>query len=78
MTFDACEHLMRKYAPLFMAGAEPEKPKRDYKPGPYRPPTPPDLIAQMKRMRMEGFTIGEIARATKVTWRTAWKHFKIT
>ena len=79
MDFDAIEALIRKHAPIYLKAEEPEKPKRvcDWKPGPYRPPTSSALRAQMKQMRREGMTIGDIARACKVTWRTAWKHSNI-
>ena len=75
MTFDAIEALIRKHAPLYLKAGEPEKPKRvcEWKPGPYRPPTSAALRAQMKQMRREGMSIGDIARACKVTWRTAWQ-----
>jgi hypothetical protein len=33
-------------------------------------------IAKMRHMRREGFTITEISRAVKCTWRTAWSHTK--
>ena len=72
--FDACEHLLRKYGPEFLNPSAPESHERGFAPGPFRPPTSAELRARMRHMRLEGFTIGDIARACGVTWRTAWKH----
>lgn len=79
MTFDVIEALIRKHAPIYLKAGEPENPKRicDWQQGPWRPPTTPAVRAQMKQMRAEGMTIGDIARAFGVTWRTAWKHSNI-
>jgi hypothetical protein len=79
MTFSAIEELLQKHAPFYLKEETPEKPKRicDWKQGEWRPPTSAALRGQMKQMRREGMTIGDIARACKVTWRTAWKHSNI-
>jgi hypothetical protein len=79
MTFAAIEALFEKHAPLYLKDTAPEKPKRicDWQQGEWKPPTSHALRAQMKQMRREGMTIGDIARACKVTWRTAWKHSNI-
>lgn len=34
--------------------------------------------AEMRWMRMEGFTIEQIKKHFGVTWRTAWKHSRVT
>lgn len=80
MDFNAIEAMVRRWAPVYMKAGEPEKPKRifDWQQGPWRPPTSKALRAQMQQMRREGMTIGDIARACKVTWRTAWKHSNIS
>lgn len=58
------------------------KVKESPAPKPYRAPSKPyarlsgATIAKMRHMRREGFTITEIARAGKCTWRTAWAQTK--
>lgn len=42
----------------------------------YRPPLDAATVAKMRHMRREGFTITQIARAAKCTWRTAWARTK--
>lgn len=37
----------------------------------------PKQRAEMRWMRMEGFTIEQIKKRFGVTWRTAWKHSRI-
>ena len=54
-----------------------EKPKESTRITPkYRPPLDAATIARMRHMRREGFTITDIARAAKCTWRTAWARTK--
>lgn len=72
------ESLFYRFAPEFIVGVSIKSSrKRDWKQGQWRPPTSKQKRILMQRMRSEGMTIGDIARACKVTWRTAWKHSKI-
>lgn len=45
-------------------------------PAAYRPPLDPATVAKMRHMRREGFTIGDIARAVRCSWRTALERTK--
>jgi hypothetical protein len=74
MTPDDIEKWLRK---LDEANAAAHAPKEITRvPAKYRAPLDPATLAKMRHMRREGFTITEIARAAKCTWRTAWARTK--
>jgi len=75
-TYEACEALIRKHAPLMMRVGDYREPKecgRVGVPAQWKPPTHGRTIARMKRLRAQGVPIGDIARKCRVSWRTAWK-----
>lgn len=51
------------------------RPRRQL-PAAYRPPLDSATVAKMRHMRREGFTIGDIARAVRCSWRTALERTK--
>jgi hypothetical protein len=77
-TFEACEMLIKKHAPLLMRVGydEPRQYVSGRIPSAYRPPIPGKTINRMKKLRAQGKTIWDIARAVQVTWKTAWRHSK--
>lgn len=70
-SFQAVETLIRRNAPLMMIVGDSLRPE----PAPRRR-VHCRTIARMKHLRMDGQTIGDIARACRVSWRTAWLHSK--
>ena len=78
-SFARIEAMLEKHAPLLMRVGDDLKPEAPHRLiGPWRPPTPARIAAKMRRMRARGMTIGEIARAVRVSWRTAWLLTKST
>ena len=72
--FQACEALLRKYAPLYLNVGEPVGKERDpdiQSIGPWKAPTSLRTRARMKRLRAKGLTIEQIAKRCGVTWGTA-------
>lgn len=76
-TFARCEALIRRHAPLWLR-VEPIREEREReRERNFRPPTTLRLRQRMKKLRQAGMPIGDIARACRVTWRTAWKYSRI-
>lgn len=75
-SFDNCQWLIERHAPLFMRVGEPlataQPPNR--LPSAYHPPTQTVKISRIKRLRSSGLTIGDIALRVRVSWRTAWRY----
>jgi SOS response regulatory protein OraA/RecX len=71
------EQIEKWLAELDAASAAKNAPKEITRITPkYRAPLDAATVAKMRHMRREGFTIGDIARAAKCTWRTAWARTK--
>lgn len=62
--FDAAS--AAKYAPRKITRITPK----------YRAPLDAATVAKMRHMRREGFTIGDIARAVRCSWNTAFRQTK--
>lgn len=77
-SFSAIEALIMKHAPLLMrvGGDEMRRDKRAGVPSKWRPSITSKTVSRMKRLRADGSSIGEIARACRVSWSTAWRHSK--
>lgn len=75
-SFEACEVLIQKHAPLLMVVGDdlPRTAICNRVPQTYRTPIHPNTKAKMNRLRSAGLTIGEVARKCRVGWRTVWQY----
>lgn len=79
-SFSRIEALIRKHAPVLMRVGEPLRPERPLNRlvGAWRPKIHPRTVAKMRRLRASGMTIGDIARAVRVTYRTTQSYLANT
>lgn len=79
-SFARIEAMIRKHAPVLMRVGEPLSPERpmNHIVGAWRPKIHGRTVAKMRRLRARGMTIGEIARAVRVTYGTTSRYLSNT
>lgn len=75
-SFSRIEAMIRKHAPVLMRVGEPLRAEQPLKRlvGAWRPKIHGKTVAKMRRLRAGGMTIGDIARAVRVTYRTTQRY----
>ena len=75
-SFARIEAMICKHAPVLMRVGEPlrEEQPLNRLVGAWRPKIDERTVAKMRRLRAMGMTIGDVARACRVTYRTTNKY----
>ena len=73
-SFAACEWLLKKHANLWLKIDDDKPEVRRAFIGKYVPKISNNTVQDIKHLKNNGISIGEIARKCKVSWRTAWKY----